>query len=98
MLHVPLPPHPRHRAALWLNACKHRAVLPWVQKCLHLARAAEDDKEYRHLLKVHARLEHQLESLDATLRALDPAWADRVLVIFYAQHPDGTPDWAQRLH
>jgi hypothetical protein len=88
--------HEQWVQGLILHACEHRAVLPWIRRCLRLAQAAEDDDEYRSLVFALDVLQAQLESLDADLRARDPEVAALFLAKFYAQRPDGTPNWALR--
>ena len=89
--------HERERWRLWLHACEHRAVLPWVRRVAQLAQAAEEAEAWQSAVATLARLNERLDALDATLWALDPAWAQEVLGRFYALKPDGTADLARRL-
>jgi hypothetical protein len=75
--------HERRRWSLWLHACEHRAVLPWVRQVARLAQAAEDDAAWRGAVGTLERLHEQLDALDAMLWTLDPAWAADVLGKFF---------------
>jgi hypothetical protein len=85
------------RWSLWLHACEHRAVLPWVRTAIRLAQTVEDGDLWTALVEREAELQAQLTALEAQLWDLDPAWAQEALGRFYAQHPDGTPDPTRRL-
>jgi hypothetical protein len=87
----------RRRWHLWLGACEHQAVLPWVRTAIRLAQAAEDRHEWHALVERYGELDAALTAIERTLGALDPAWAARVSGRFYAEKPDGTPDLARRL-
>jgi hypothetical protein len=89
--------HERRRWSLWVGACEHRAVLPWVRLAIRLAQAAEDDAEYRRLLRHYEGLQRQLDHIDADLWALDPDWCEEVLAKFYGRHADGSVDRARRV-
>jgi hypothetical protein len=88
--------HEQRVQGLILHACEHRAVLPWVKVCIRLAQAAEDDRQYRSLLRCYGELQAQLDALDADLLALDPEAAKVFLDKCYARNPAGTPNWAKR--
>ena len=62
----------------------------------HLAQAAEDSAYRRTLATDRATERVQLDALDVTLWALDPAWAQDAPGRFYAQHPEGAADPTRR--